>query len=330
MLCCIAAEVFADDLVVESFSSPGDVTLFKGIFSENISIQISTNASWFDCNYSGNYVLKESGKWYCGDIKTLCFGRDSRSVIHAPSDNPRFARISACGSMIAWIDRLDKSYTIYITLSRGNRDEPVRNFTTNGVISDVSWSPEDPIISFYYGGGANVVTEGGFSLMSMDVTETNIPSTLAGPSLQTRLTPARDTPPQWAPNGKRIIFEARYSSADYFSGFYLYNFADHSKQSIGRSGGIWVGDREDIFSVKRFTDDGGAVFSKMNLSTEAPPNIDDNCEIVVPPCSMFTISPDESMIAYINNSEVFVVDIRSGKVLKIGKARASTELHWIR
>jgi hypothetical protein len=193
---------------VERISVEGD-EVRSSVLLEDVAQ--NAGRSSFQCAQSGRFIYRSSvGTWYVGDAKS------GETPVPIPAslvpDNPDYAAVSNRGERIVWTKhRFGNSGRAASLTLTDLREEVNYTIPKEGLLLHPAWSPDDAYIAYYHGPpGAEVMD--GFTLMRLDPDADDAPREreLAPPSMWTRLTPVRDRPPEWSPDGRRLFFEARY------------------------------------------------------------------------------------------------------------------------
>ncbi len=313
-------------LILDCSSSMGKIIFFH-ITPDGVTSQlIDEKTTWFRCTQSGYFLFGTSlKKWYTGNVKTPQSRLEvSSSVI---PKKIKYAVISSNGEMIAWVSQFQNKSSIVIT----SHTNVLFSISTNGYICVPAWSPNGLYLAYYYG-PPNAYSKDGFSLMMLDAQGIEPkPKEIAPPSLWTRLSPARTTPPSWSPDGSFIIFEARYRENEFLGGNYLFNI--DSGQSVPFVWGLWSGDSKFIYTVNTLGNSKVGYkhtlalahvdlkdIKRTNLGIELPKN-----------CSKWKISDDGIWFAYlINNDGLYLFNVKTKQKRKLIQCNVTCDIQWIK
>jgi len=169
---------------------------------------VAANVRWFDCRDTGAFVMHQSNLWYTGQVAAPTRVRALETHL-IPADAE--VAISPDGQRLAWTESRRTVASLFVASAETGRTNLLLSVSTNGHMSNVSWSPDSLTVAYYYG-PPEAMVEDGYLVMTLDVSATNVvPIRVTPPSLRTRPSPARGQPPEWSPDGGFMLIEARYS-----------------------------------------------------------------------------------------------------------------------
>ncbi len=290
--------------------------------------KLAEGVRWFDIARSGRFLMKDHAhEWFTGEV-TSSLSIRKQSLCAVPNNiTGTVAAISPDGTKIAWITTDTGKMSLIVKLYKDQSSKVLYHFSTNGIISAPAWSPDGKRIAFYYG-PLEAMYKDGFSLMLLDFTlELIHPKEIAPPSLWTRLSPIRPTPPSWAPDGKNILFEARYHEAESPGRYYV---VSHDAQRLVSSPfGTWSQDGKHIYTLRPGTTNSGVfVMSEINVLSEN--NIRDRHHLLLTGYpSVAAISPSGQKIAYVSERQIYLLDTTTGGATSYGAGTALARLIWI-
>jgi len=213
--------------------------------NENIWSNIAIDdAEFFECVFEGYFIYRnEEGEWYTGNIKS----HETKLKIN-PSLIPQnviYATISHKGQRIAWVTIDENESRLIITELLSGKSNTLSS--KQGYICVPSWSPDNLHIAYYYG-PTNAISQDGYSLMIIEDKKIEPKEKqIAPPSLWTKLSPSRTSPPRWSPDGSMILFEGRYDDNKPFTIKCLVSIdGENLRKTVGDS---WSQDSKYLFTV---------------------------------------------------------------------------------
>jgi Tol biopolymer transport system component len=269
-------------LLVDRIGAFGDVLLLQVDENEIRSTTLLDDCTFFSSNDNGWFVCRsKSGEWRVGNALCTSVPKEggcvdevsrtqtalqgdaqtttvpTRQVVSPSRGVITYATVSGSGEMIAWVVAFDETTGLFLSSPDGKSAQQV--LSKEGIILLPSFSPDEKVIAFYCG-GRDVGAMDGYSLraLALHTEKTASKSTesgdikyydeteIAGPSKWTSLSPARTTPPQWSPDGRRLLFEGRYTDQKFVSR-YVVN-ADGT-DLIPEVWGTWSDDGRSIYTV---------------------------------------------------------------------------------
>jgi hypothetical protein len=289
--------------------------------------KVADNVSWFDCTPRGHFVLCRSSRWHTGRI-TLPVTLDAVESPVVPA-SVSGARISSDGNMIAWVSQSSDKSELFVTSADTAHTILLFSMSTDGFVSVPAWSPGGTALAYYYGPPEST-TQGGFSLMTVDVAvKKERPRQMAPPSLWSRLSPARGDPPVWALDGGHLIFEARYRDDDPPGGFYITDAEGHRR--FRSAGGQWSSDGKSLYNVSQargVSEDRTRTLVSTRI-VGGPGDVDDVMAELPGNCTNWRLSRDERKLAYFAKGRLYVADLQTGIVMKLGTCDATSKMQWI-
>jgi Tol biopolymer transport system component len=287
---------------------------------------LAENVACFAVSRDGWFLVKDlSQEWSVGRVdKSLVV--NSQTIRSVPSDAQHVA-VATGGKRIAWITMHNGTSRLVITELVNNRTETLYDVPMDGVISVPAWSPDARKIAFYHGPHDAMVYDG-FSLVLLDLAEEDVrQATLAPPSLWTRLSPARTNPPSWSPDGKSILFEARYRTEEPPGGYYMVSV--DGERLLPFPPGTWDTEGRSIYVVEPGTGDGRLIrVSRIDTAQTSSRRIIFTLEVGGRP-STVAVSPSGKYVAYILGGEVCVNEITTGRTLLCGSSGVTGKLIWL-
>lgn len=277
---------------------------------------LAEDVSWFDISRTGHFLMRDvTKKWFTGNVDSSLTVK--RRTLRSVPGNITHAAISHDGTRIAWATT--DSVKSGLLVEQYSKDDPPRvlhNISKDGIIAVPSWSPDGKKVAFYYG-LPDAIWKDGFSLMLLDLTaEAAQLRTIAPPSLWTRLSPARPIPPSWAPDGKNILFEARYRDEEPPGGAYVVSI--DGKRLVSSPFGTWDEDGKRVRTFGRETRDSGTfVVSEEDVLQERNTHTQHHLKLTGNP-SVVSISPSGGKIAYIRDRKIFLHDTTTGHATSYG------------
>ena len=298
-------------------------------------VALIASGSSFQCADSGRFIyLSPSGTWHVGDAKS----REAPKPIPASlvPEKPDYAAVSNCGKRIAWTNQPSGRLGSAASLALTDLNREVTHTTfKEGWLLYPAWSTDDAYIAYYHGPPGAVVGDG-FALMRLDPARPDAPELeLAPPSMPTRLTPVRDRPPLWSPDGRRLLFEARYDQSippigpryhvaatgdgapERAAASRWYRDGDHMLTAVAPGGG-GVGQNEYALAV-------------LDLTRPQSPQNPRPLPITVPTHSQVgPCTNDGKYLVYRTRlGEVYIVEIDTGAKKKVFEWNGTCEFYWV-
>jgi hypothetical protein len=251
-------------------------------------------------------------------------------------ENPWYAAVSNGGDQIVWVEitsgRSGRMASLTVTDLQNASNHTI---SRAGYIFFPAWSPDDAHIAYYHGPPSAIGVDG-FVLRRLDLATDDMQDiVVAPPSLPSRPAPLRDRPPLWSPDGRRLLFEARYDSSippeapryhvaasgaeppERAEGFRWYRDGDHLLKGIepNEDDSEW---QEYRLAVLDLTRPKGPQNPK-----PLPVKIPRHSEIG--PCTS-----DGNYIAYRTMmGPVFIVDLETGVHTKVFEPEGTCTLYWV-
>ncbi|HUW18728.1 MAG TPA: hypothetical protein VMW16_05455 [Sedimentisphaerales bacterium] len=233
-----------DNFLVDCSDSTGKIVNVL-CNDDNIWSSIALDdAEFFECVPEGYFIYKNvEGEWYTGNIKSP----ETKLKINTSliPQNVIYAAVSHNGKRIIWVTHKENQSSLILTeIPSGKSNSLV---SKQGYICVPSWSPDNLHIAYYYG-PSNAISQDGYSLMIIEAEETGPKEKQAAPpSLWTKLSPSRTSPPRWSPDGSMILFEGRYDDNKPFTIKCLVGIdGENLRKTVGDS---WSQDSKYLFTV---------------------------------------------------------------------------------
>ena len=233
----------------------------------------------------------------------------------------RDRNIDSSGGRLAFVSRNravdSRFFLFYQDLKTGN----ITQLTSEGVAKAPVWSSDGNYIIFYWGKSTDVFYKDGFSLVQIDV-KTGKLEELAPASKQTRWSPDRNHPVLFLPETNMLFFEANYT-ADFGCDIYSLNTKTHVTSKVTE--GIYPVLRRDP-SALIYMNRGLFEFNLLNSAKRLLVKSEGIEKPLWP-----KLSPSAQYLAYVVNGDVHVMDLQSGKHLRLAGTRilAADQFGWL-
>jgi Tol biopolymer transport system component len=335
MNCCFfvvgASDIDNEEVLVldNSLTMSHEVLILQVSSGKPVQKELAKQVSYFEITRSGHFIMKDlSQRWFKGSIDSSL--NVTKQELKLVPRNITRALISEDGNRIAWVNTNPIKSNLVVDEYNGDQSKVLRIISDKGFISAPSWSPDGNMLA-YYSGPPSAAARDGFSLMLLNVNSANNqPERIAPPSLPTRLTPIRPTPPLWSPDGKSIRFEARYDD-DFFNRTYI----------------VWVGNKQLMpVSFDIYDPDGERVYE---LNQEAPglsrflitesnilkekqgKNLQIRHRLELPNgFRVVVLSSSAKRVAYFGKDwDVFIYDTTTERTISFGNYNSEGSFYWI-
>ena len=314
-------------LIANSSNINGQVKLFiyKHIGMVN-EIEISNHVSFFQVNENGLFVYKnDQHGWGYGSV----FDLKKRVHLASPPSGATDATLSPDGKKILWLCQ-ENTKNILIMHNLETNKERVLTIHS-GHINRPAWSPNSNEIAYYYVESGLLLNDAFMlNIITLDDSD-NQPKVrrLAPASYQTALIASRARPPQWSPDGARLLFLANYESNDLISA-YLY-VVNHDGTGLKRvEGSRWSRDGSALLLARRVSlTSKNFVLSRYNLNSSKLTDID--LPFQLPPnIANGAWHPGGKLFAYITNkAELTFVDLTAQQNYNVADVDEYAQLYWL-
>ena len=314
-------------LIANSSNINGQVKLFiyKHIGTVN-EIEISNHVSFFQANENGLFVYKnDQHGWGYGSV----FDLKKRIQLATPPFDVTYAALSPDGKKILWLGHESTKNILILHNLETNKNSILT--TQSGHISQPAWSPDSNEIAYYYVESESLLNDAfRLNIITLD-NSNNQPKArqLAPASYQTALTASRTRPPQWSPDGSKLLFLANYESNDLIRA-YLY-VVNHDGTGLKRvEGGRWSRDGSTLLLARRVNQTSkDFVLSCFNLNSSKLTDID--LPFQLPPnIANGAWHPGGELFAYITNkNELTFVDLTARQNHKTAGVEEYAQLSWL-
>ena len=302
-------------VLVDSSRVNGEVTLLRPDKDRWAAETMLRGVKDFYYNSKGPFVFRnKDGEWYVGKMgqKDSVKPLDGRLV---PQDVESVA-VSNGGDRIVWATRAEEEGRAGLVLSDVRADEMRLAVSIKGWILEPEWAPDDSCVAYYYG-PQEAILAGIYSLGMVRFRGDKVEKEeLAGPSFCIGY--IGRSPPQWSPDGKRILFEGRYTSP---RGPELNCIVDvRTKELKASPPGWWSVDGKGLFTVRHL--DG----SRVSPAVANPDKAEDQVEVssIVLPRNRLggAWSSDGSKYVYVDDAlDVYLIHVRGGEREKLWTVR---------
>ena len=271
----------------------------------------------FTINMNGYFTTREGDlgnrTWYKGRIdSSLNITKQALSSI-SPDTFP--VTISEDGKRVAWKRSIESTLTNELTIEEYNGSESkiLRKISTDGRISNFSWSPDSDLIVYFWGDPEN----DRFSLMLLDMKNPEKPPMeIAPPSLPTGgINPSRAFPPEWSPDGKWILFEARYKEDDIQ---FRYMVSIDGRTLVSCDDGACFQLPRRLEQIGNYDSDKFIIVETDAISKKEKRDSDNILKI---PSRTPSLSPSGKKVAYDANNELFIYDVEKKITLSYGSGK---------
>jgi len=306
--------VFHDSTTVYVLStSPNGEPIKKELINNATSFRINNRSGYFIMSegYSANRI------WYKGRLdSSLNVTKQALPAIHP---DVLSVAISGDGKRIAW-GRSEGVQKSELTIEEhiGVESKILRKISIDGLIPAFSFSPNGELLAYFSGTPEDAV-KNAFSLMLLDLTKPEKPPVEIAPlslSLVTTsigvISSGSRSAPSWLPDGKFIIFEARYKNEDSVTSKYVVSIDGHTLELY--SWMEWVGDLKS----------GEFKITEIDVSSREEKSF--TIELTTDTRSL---SPSGRKIASVVNKEVFVYDTAEKTTVSYGTSQNSRGFFWL-
>jgi len=280
---------------------------------------------WISLNASGQAAcLFESRKDKRGALRMVRLDDTSdgaaREVPEVP-DDPRGA-LSPDGRRLC--HRVTEGNTVTIRILHLNSGQSEDVFAIEGLISPVSWSPDGKKIAYYFVPEEEFTDDSYRVSVSGRVGDQWKHKIVAGPSKACMRSAMRDLPPVWGPDGKVIVFEARYQDEERGAQTYLVRI---DGTGLVRIAGHNSGPSSSPFHGGiAFSDSRQGVFV-YNPNTRKKTKVLDKAGVFYP-----KFSKNGTLLAYSDSDGVIYVTNADGssprEIMDTGYPVATRRFHW--
>ena len=303
----------------------------------SIKKELINDAYAFDMNENGYFTMKDgtlgAGTWYKGKIDSS-FNVTRQALSSIPPDVTTLT-LSEDGKLVAWVQS-EGYWKSELTIEEyvGDKMKVLRKISVDGMIPKFSFSPNSDLLAYFYG-PPEAHLEDGFSLMLLDMKNPEKPPVeIAPPSLNPGyMNPSRSIPPVWSPEGKYILFQARYNDEEPFGGGIRYIVSIDDRTLVLSPSGRFGEDKEGKYftGLEEIGDTGSGkyILTKVDVSSPTKKSyIGDELNIGVSTRDM-GLSPSRQKIIYIVNGEVFVYDIAKKATTSYGTSQHGRSFFWL-
>lgn len=314
-------------LIVDCSSINGQVKL--ALYNQQGSfkvVEFINQVSFFQVTDNGFFIYKKNQlDWKYGHISDF----KNRIYLASPPTGITYAAISPDGKKVLWVrEDANKIQLIIRDLTTSNEHTLISGL---GLISQPSWSPQSNEIAYYFVQPESLLSDA-FKLNVITLKETdNEPKIrqIAKASYQSALTAARIKPPQWSPDGERLLFVANYEDSDLIRAYaYIVNINGSGLKRV--EGHRWSSDNNTLLLSRKMS-----LSSKYFVLSRYDINSSNLSDIGLPFQLESNIlngqwHPKEQLFAFIaNNNELTVIELSNRKRYKLVCVDESASLHWL-
>ncbi len=312
--------------VADCSQSNGQVVMVS--FTGNIvsSEVVVKGVNSFRCVPEGHCVYRDKeGNWHTGNIRLP--STISQLDVSVVPEEASYAAVSHDGDRIVWVAR-EGDIDRLILLHLGKK----RMTTLSSVAGHVrvpSWSPDDSYVAYYYG-PSDATVKDGFVLMLIRAAEGAEPIRLTRPSLWTSLSPDRTVPPQWSPDGSKILFEGREDDRRPVTCQAIVDVNSHAtRKSVS---GTWSKDSKHLFTTTMAgSSEIGQQARVASIDVSSTELKVDACEVSIPRNCLNLSFADDGRYAVFSTSNdgCYLVDTSTGERRTLPQCGGPCKFYWL-